>query len=36
MNEEISRVATLCSIDNVDYSKYEGILNCIDDIWETR
>lgn len=34
---EYGRVATLCqSIDNVDYSKYEVILNCIDDIWETR
>lgn len=34
---QYGRVATLCqSIDNVDYSKYEVILNCIDDIWETR
>lgn len=34
---EYGRVVTLCqSIDNVDYSKYEVILNCIDEIWETR
>lgn len=34
---QYGRVATLCqSIDNVDYSKYEVILNCINDIWETR
>lgn len=34
---EYGRVATLCqSIDNVDYCKYEVILNCIEDIWETR
>lgn len=34
---QYGRVATLCQfIDNVDYSKYETILNCIDDIWETR
>ena len=34
---EYGRVATLCqSIDGVDYSKYDVILNCIDDIWETR
>lgn len=31
------RVATLCQqINDVDYSKYEDILNSIDDIWETR
>lgn len=31
------RVATLCQqINDVDYSKYEVILNSIDDIWETR
>ena len=31
------RVATLCQqINGVDYSKYEVILNSIDDIWETR
>lgn len=31
------RVATLCQqINGVDYSKYEVILNFIDDIWETR
>ena len=31
------RVATLCQqINDVDYSKYEVILNSIDDIWGTR
>jgi hypothetical protein len=31
------RVATLCeSINTVDHSKYDAILTCIDDIWETR
>lgn len=31
------RVATLCeSIDSVNPSKYDPILSCIDDIWETR
>lgn len=31
------RVATLCQqINDVDYSKYDAILTCIDDIWETR
>lgn len=31
------RVATLCQqINDVDYSKYEVILNSIDNIWETR
>lgn len=31
------RVATLCQqINGVDYSKYEVILNSIDDIWGTR
>jgi hypothetical protein len=31
------RVATLCQqINDVDYSKYEDILNSIDDIWGTR
>jgi hypothetical protein len=31
------RVATLCQqINDVCYSKYEAVLNCIDDIWETR
>lgn len=34
---QYGRVATLCqSIDGVDYSEYEVILNCIDDIRETR
>lgn len=31
------RVATLCQqINDVDYSKYDVILNSIGDIWETR
>lgn len=31
------RVATLCeSIDSVNPSKYDSILSCIDNIWETR
>ena len=31
------RVATLCQqINDVDYSKYEVILNSIDNIWQTR
>lgn len=31
------RVATLCQqINDVDYSKYDVILDFIDDIWETR
>lgn len=31
------RVGTLCQqINDVCYSKYEVVLNCIDDIWETR
>lgn len=31
------RVATLCeAINTVDHSKYDAILTCIDDIWETR
>lgn len=31
------RVATLCELINtVDHSKYDAILTCIDDIWETR
>jgi hypothetical protein len=31
------RVATLCeSVNTVDHSKYDAILTCIDDIWETR
>lgn len=34
---QYGRVATLCqSIDDVDYSEYEVILNCIGDIWEMR
>ena len=31
------RVATLCeSINTVNPSKYDSMLSCIDDIWETR
>lgn len=34
---QYGRVATLCeSINTVNPSKYDAILNCIDDIWETR
>lgn len=33
---QYGRVATLCSMNNLDIRKYEDVLNCIDDIWETR
>ena len=34
---QYGRVATLCeSIETVNSSKYDAILKCIDDIWETR
>lgn len=33
---QYGRVATLCSMNNLDICKYEDVLNCIDDIWETR
>lgn len=34
---QYGRVATLYQfINDVDFSKYEAVLNCIDDIWETR
>ena len=33
---QYGRVATLCSMSNLDICKYEDVLNCIDDIWETR
>lgn len=34
---EYGRVATMCQyVNNVDTCKYNVLLNCIDDIWETR
>lgn len=33
---QYGRVATLCQIIYADYSECEFVLNCIDDIWETR
>lgn len=34
---EYGRVATMCQyVNNVDSHKYVVLLNCIDDIWETR
>ena len=33
---QYGRVATLCSMNNLDIRKYEDVLNCIDNIWETR